>query len=130
MDSSHELETVTPSTVVESLRESLMTAGIVLPSLGIDPAPPGPAPERQGDRGEPAESGDGAVSAPPEPPSESWDDIAAQLHDLRERGEWAAQLSRHLTPGSPLLEFLAEAGEQQVPTRPEPMPGALTPGSD
>lgn len=54
------------------------------------------------------------MSAPPEPPPESWDDIAAQLHDLRERGEWAAQLSHHLTPGSPLLEFLAEAGERQM----------------
>ncbi|MFC9856813.1 MULTISPECIES: hypothetical protein [unclassified Streptomyces] len=42
MDSSYERETVTPSTVVESLRESLMVAGSVLPSLGIDPAPPGP----------------------------------------------------------------------------------------
>ncbi|WP_327284037.1 MULTISPECIES: hypothetical protein [unclassified Streptomyces] len=41
MDSSHELEAVTPSRVVESLRESLMAAGIVLPSLDIDPAPPG-----------------------------------------------------------------------------------------
>ncbi|MDX2395326.1 hypothetical protein NJL88_35785 [Streptomyces sp. DK15] len=48
MDSSHELEAVTPSTVVESLRESLMAAGIVLPSLGIDPAPPGPGLVRLG----------------------------------------------------------------------------------
>ncbi|GGZ50870.1 hypothetical protein GCM10010371_08200 [Streptomyces subrutilus] len=48
MDSSHELETVTPSTVVESLRESLMAAGIVLPSLGIDPAPPRPGLVRLG----------------------------------------------------------------------------------
>ncbi|MFF4391659.1 MULTISPECIES: hypothetical protein [unclassified Streptomyces] len=48
MDSSHELETVTPSAVVESLRESLMAAGIVLPSLGIDPTPPGPGLVRLG----------------------------------------------------------------------------------
>ncbi|MEV6955593.1 hypothetical protein [Streptomyces sp. NPDC051183] len=48
MDSSHELETVTPSTVMESLRESLMAAGIVLPSLGIDPAPPGPGLVKRG----------------------------------------------------------------------------------
>ncbi|MFE1872319.1 hypothetical protein ACFW9N_15655 [Streptomyces sp. NPDC059496] len=61
---------------------------------------------------------------------ESWDDIAAQLHDLRERSEWTAQLSRHLTPGSPLLEFLAEAGEQQMLARPERTPKAFTPGSD
>ncbi|MGW7461917.1 hypothetical protein [Streptomyces sp. NPDC054797] len=48
MNSSHELETVTPSTVVESLRGSLMAAGVVLPSLGIDPVPPGPGLVRLG----------------------------------------------------------------------------------